>query len=127
MQTARGMVTSQRTVYVDASRQQAIRGAVTGGVCYAYRNVRGTDHLVSHESVPEEARLEARFVLYPMAAMALVLLAVATPDVCANVRQFKDGLRTNLYVLLQGSTSVSRKAKTAEIGLDVARHAFPVA
>ena len=59
-------------------------------------------------------------------ACGLAMLAVATPDVVAtDVRQFPEGLRTNLYLVLQGTTSTSRKSTSKDLMVDVLRRAFP--
>lgn len=60
-------------------------------------------------------------------AIALSLLAAATPDVRAEIKQFPHGLRTNLYVALIGSTSKSRKSTAKDIGVDLLQRAFPFA
>jgi hypothetical protein len=60
-------------------------------------------------------------------AVALTLLATATPDVRAHIKQFPNALRTNLYVALVGSTSKSRKSTAKDIGIDLARRVFPTA
>src|ERR1035437_837579 len=58
-------------------------------------------------------------------ACALILLAIATPDVFARLKQFPAGLRTNLYVALVGETSTSRKSTAKDITIDTIKAAFP--
>ena len=44
----------------DASRQRAARGAVSGGACFGYANVRNVSGFVVREIVPEEAEVIRR-------------------------------------------------------------------
>jgi Protein of unknown function (DUF3987) len=52
-------------------------------------------------------------------AAALVLLASATPGVKAKLRQYARGLATNLYVLIAGPSTGSRKSTAKNFARDV--------
>ncbi len=58
-------------------------------------------------------------------AIALVLLAMVTPDVRAHLKPFPKGLRTNLYAALIGSTTSSRKSTAKDIGVDLLTRVLP--
>ena len=51
-------------------------------------------------------------------AAGLVLLASATPNVRARLRPYPRGLPTNLYVLLIGDSTISRKTTSANLARD---------
>ena len=50
---------------------------------------------------------------------------MVTPDIRARFKPFPKGLRTNLYVALIGSTSISRKSTAKDIGIDLLTHVLP--
>jgi len=58
-------------------------------------------------------------------AVALVLLSTVTSDLRARFKPFPKGLRTNLYVALLGSTSITRKSTAKDIGVDLLTRVLP--
>lgn len=58
-------------------------------------------------------------------AAALFLLACATPGVRARLAPYPQGLPTNLYLLLIGDSTVSRKSTAMAIAADVLTAAIP--
>jgi len=58
-------------------------------------------------------------------AVALVLLAVATPNVRARLRQYPGGLPTAFYAILIGDSTRSRKTSTIGLGLDLLEEPVP--
>lgn len=60
-------------------------------------------------------------------AAALVLLAIASRDSRGQLSTYPGGLPTNLYVLITGPTTRSRKSTAQKLGLSVVRDSYPVA
>src|SRR5262249_53889140 len=58
-------------------------------------------------------------------AVALILLATATPGVRVALRQYPRGLSTAFYALLIGPSTRSRKTSAAGLGLDIVADAVP--
>jgi hypothetical protein len=58
-------------------------------------------------------------------AVALMLLAVATPKVRARLRQYPGGLPTAFYAILIGDSTRSRKTSTIGLGLDLLEQPVP--
>jgi hypothetical protein len=83
------------------------------------------DHFVSRYIAYASRQTDAAHEYHE--ALALALMATATPDVRAEIKQFPHALRTNLYIALVGSTSKSRKSTAKDIAIDVAQRAFPSA
>lgn len=60
-------------------------------------------------------------------ASALCLLAVASSESRGRLTTYPGGLRTNLYILLTGATTRSRKSTSQKLALSVLRDEYPVA
>lgn len=58
-------------------------------------------------------------------ACALALLAMATPHLVGEFAQYPRGLRTNLYTLLLGPTTSSRKSTAKDLAADFATLVWP--
>jgi hypothetical protein len=58
-------------------------------------------------------------------AVALMLLAIATPNVRARLRQYPGGLPTAFYAILIGDSTRSRKTSTIGLGLDLLAEPVP--
>src|SRR5262245_56808494 len=90
---------------------------------YAFDAAFARDHFVGAYTA-YAARLTDAAHEYHEAA-ALVLLAMVTPDIRARFKPFPKGLRTNLYISLLGSTSISRKSTAKDIGVDLLMRMMP--
>ncbi len=90
---------------------------------YNFRTAFPDDHFVSEYIRYASQQTDASHEYHE--AVALALLSVATPDVVAPIAQFPLGLRTNLYLLLVGTTSLSRKSTAKDIGKDLAKRVWP--
>lgn len=60
-------------------------------------------------------------------AAALMLLAVASSKCRGMLATYPDGLPANLYLLLCGTTTRSRKSTSQKLGISILRESYPVA
>ncbi|HKW00713.1 MAG TPA: DUF3987 domain-containing protein [Vicinamibacterales bacterium] len=90
---------------------------------YTFASAFPPDHFISQYLEYASQTTDASHEYHE--AAALTLLAVATPDVVARIAQFPRGLHTNLYALLVGQTSTSRKSTAKDRGKDLAKAVWP--
>ena len=81
------------------------------------------DHFLSRWISYAASRTDAAHEYHE--AAALVLLASATPTVRARLAPYPHGLPTNLFVLLVGDSTTSRKSTSKDLSRDVQYRALP--
>ena len=82
-----------------------------------YQSPCPPDHYLSQWVAYAQARTDAAPEYHE--AAALVLLAAATPGVRARLAPYPGGLPTNLYILMIGDSTTSRKSTSLGFGRDV--------
>jgi hypothetical protein len=90
---------------------------------YTFDSAFDDDHFVSRWLAYASERTDAAHEYHEAAALAL--LAAATPTVRARLAPYPGGLPTNLYVLLLGDSTTSRKSTTKDLARDVQALAVP--
>lgn len=90
---------------------------------YRYTSVVSPCHFVSQWNAYASARTDAAHEYHEAAALAL--LAAATPNVRAHLAPYPNGLPTNLYILIVGDSTTSRKSTSKDFAQDVQYRALP--
>src|SRR5262249_1949893 len=90
---------------------------------YRFASAFPAEHFVSHFIAYAAQRTDAAHEYHE--ATALILLASATPNVRAPLAQYADGLPTNLYLIIIGDTTKSRKSTSKNIGRDLQHCVIP--
>ena len=90
---------------------------------YSFVSVAPEDHFLSRWISYGDARTDAAHEYHE--AVGLALLAAATPTVRAQLLPYPTGLGTNLYELLVGVSTTTRKSTAKDLGQDIQRRAIP--
>lgn len=90
----------------------------TAAAVYHFTPAFGQDHFVSRYVDYASQMTDAAAEYHE--ACALTLLAICTPFVKAKLAPFPDGLKTNLYLMLCGQSTRSRKSTSQRIATDLA-------
>lgn len=90
---------------------------------YVFAPAAPEDHFVGRWIAYTSGRTDAAHEYHE--AAGLVLLAAATPRLRARLAPYPNGLATNLYVLLLGDSTTSRKSTTKDFARDVQDRALP--
>jgi putative DNA primase/helicase len=90
---------------------------------YRFQPAFGPDHFVSQFIVYAAGCTDAPHEYHE--ASGLILLASATPNVRARLRQYPRGLTTAFYAILIGDSTRSRKSSSAGLALDLHDEVFP--
>lgn len=91
---------------------------------YSYSSILADNHFISE--YVEYANKQTDAALEYHEAGALSLLALATSNLRASLAPYPNGLRTNLYLCLVGSTTRSRKSTSQNICEDLANSLVPL-
>jgi hypothetical protein len=117
--------------YMKAAKQQ-IRGTVgsdngtgrkSAAASYTFASAVPAMHFVARWIQYASGRTDAAHEYHE--AAALCLLAAATPTVRARLAPYPNGLPTNLYLLLLGDSTTSRKSTSKDLARDVQDRALP--
>jgi len=92
-------------------------------VTYTFDHVFPPAHFVTRYIEYAAKRTDAAYEYHE--ALALVALAAATPRLTAKLAPYPRGLATNLYVLLVGDSTTSRKSTALSIAKDILDRALP--
>src|SRR5262249_44465382 len=90
---------------------------------YAFTSAFPADHFITQTIRYAVERTDAAHEYHE--AGALIVLASATPNVRARLAQYPAGLPTNLYIMLVGESTVSRKSTAKAIVRDLQRRVIP--
>jgi hypothetical protein len=90
---------------------------------YTFQSPFDDDHFVARWLAYASGRTDAAHEFHEAAALAL--LAAATPTVRARLAPYPGGLPTNIYTLLLGDSTTSRKSTTKDLARDVQALAIP--
>jgi len=90
---------------------------------YTYTLPVPANHFLAEWIAYASSRTDAAHELHE--AAALVLLASATPTLRAQLAPYPGGLPTNLYALIVGDSTTSRKSTSKDLGRDVQYRALP--
>jgi hypothetical protein len=90
---------------------------------YAFEPALPADHFVSRFLAYAASRTDAALEYHELGG--LILLAAATPRIRARLAPYPHGLATNLYGLLIGDSTRSRKTTSKDLALDIAERALP--
>lgn len=88
-------------------------------------NVTDTDNWIYKYIMYAQERTDAAWDYHE--AMALSLIATATYGLRMEMPHVPDGLKTNLYLILFGPSTFSRKSTAMEIGKDIQTSSIPTA
>lgn len=90
---------------------------------YTFASACGDDHFVTRWMTYGNSRTDASHAFHEAAGLGL--LASATPRVRARLREYPNGLATNLDLLFLGDSTSSRKTTSQNFARDVQARALP--
>lgn len=90
---------------------------------YTFASAVGPDHFLAKWIDYASRRTDAAHEYHEGAGLAL--LAAATPNVRAQLAPYPNGLPTNLYALMLGDSTISRKTTSKDFARDVQTRALP--
>lgn len=96
--------------------------APTDEPAYEFESILPEDHFISRWISYAASRTDAAYEYHE--AAALVLLAAATPNLRAQLSPYPNGLPTNLYVLIIGDSTTSRKSTSKDFAKDALSRAI---
>jgi len=90
---------------------------------YTFRSAFPPGHFIADFIAYASSRTDAAAEYHE--AVAFVGLATATPGLRAAIKQYARGLSTNLYIILIGDSTSSRKSTSADYGIDLVHDVQP--
>jgi hypothetical protein len=110
---------------VGTKRPSTFERPTGGDLVYTFRTALPEDHIVSRYMTWCEKQTDAPREYHEAAGLAI--LSLMTSKVKGRLATYPGGLKTNLYILLTGETTRSRKSTSQKLAMSLVHEVYPVA